>query len=197
MSEVVPQGHGREGNLPRAGAAAPSAAFPREPAAALRPVIFLDVDGVLNRSSRTTRSKKHVVAPDLLARFKSLAASTNASVILTSTWRHETGGIEKAKELGIPFDGIVPDLRPRSRGAEVKAWLARHLEVERFVILDDDDDDYENMPLFQPNPYAGLSTEVAAAAQDYLDGRRDHDCRRPLLVRAAEYLKSFFEGHRG
>jgi hypothetical protein len=197
MSEAFPQNIGRESGVAKTGAAAPSTGLPQGTGAPSRPVIFLDVDGVLNRSLPTARSKKHVVAPELLARFKSLAASTNAYVVLTSTWRHEPGGIEKAKELGIPFEDVVQDLRPRSRGAEVKAWLVRHPDVERFVILDDDDDDYEDMPLFQPNPYTGLSPDLAAAAQEYLNGGRDDDCRRTLLVRAGEYLKSLFEGHRG
>jgi HAD domain in Swiss Army Knife RNA repair proteins len=162
-----------------------------------RPVIFLDVDGVLNRSADVPCSNEHGVATELLARFKTLVTSANARVVLASTWRHETGGLRKARELGIPFEDVLPDLRPHSRGTEVKAWLADHPNVERFAIIDDDDDGYEDMPLFQPNPYKGLSGEVAAAVAEFFAGIRDDDYRRSLPIRSWDYLKSFFEGHRG
>src|SRR5271170_7548213 len=83
-----------------------------------RPIIFLDIDGVLNRSSGYARSNHHVVETDLLGRLKSLVASTNACVVLASTWRHEADGAQKARELGIPFEDMLPDLRPHSRGRE-------------------------------------------------------------------------------
>jgi hypothetical protein len=159
-------------------------------------VIFLDIDGVLNRSSGGT-AKDHTVAMDLLNRFKSLLSSTNARVVLASTWRHEPNGLQKARDLGIPFDDVLPDLRPQPRGREVNAWLADHPNVKRFAVVDDDDDEYEDLPLFQPNPRIGLSPDVAAAVEEYFSGRRDNDCRRAWWVRAFEYLKSFFEGHRG
>jgi hypothetical protein len=162
-----------------------------------RPVIFLDIDGVLNRSSSDARSNEHDVATELLARLKTLVTSADARVVLASTWRHETGGLRKARELGIPFEDVLPDLRPHSRGTEVKAWLADHPNVERFAIIDDDDDGYEDMPLFQPNPYKGLSSEVATAVAEYFAGIRDDDYRRSLPIRSWDYLKSFFEGHRG
>lgn len=162
-----------------------------------RAVIFLDIDGVLNRSSRSGPSKDHVVDTDLLAHFRSLVASTNSCVVLASTWRHEPAGVQKARDLGVPFEDVLPDLRPQSRGKEIKAWLAEHPSVERFIILDDDDDEYEDMPLFQPNPYKGLTDQVARAIEDYVAGRRDDDWRRSLLTRACQYMGTFFKGHRG
>jgi hypothetical protein len=164
---------------------------------AARPIIFLDIDGVLNRSPGSARATDHIVDLDLLGRLKSLVASTNACIVLASTWRHEADGARKAREVGIPFEDMLPDLRPHSRGTEVKAWLANHPSVERFAIIDDDDDGYEDMPLFQPNPHKGLSHEVAGAVEDYFAARRNDDYRRSLLTRACEYLMTFFEGHRG
>lgn len=174
-----------------------TAAYPPRWTATPRAIIFLDIDGVLNRSSRSGPSKSHVIEPDLLARFRSLVASTDPYVVLASTWRHEPGGVQEARDRGVPFEDVLPDLRPQSRGKEIKAWLAEHPNVERFVILDDDDDEYEDMPLFQPNPYKGLTDQVATAVEDYVAGRRDGDCRRSLLIRACQYMATFFEGHRG
>ena len=139
----------------------------------------------------------HVVAMDLLARFKSLVLAIDAYVVLASTWRHAAGGVEKARELGIPFEDILPDLRPQSRGAEVKAWLASHPHSGRFAIIDDDDDGYGNMPLFQPNPHKGLTNEIVVAVAEYFAGQRNDDYRRSLLIRTGQYLKGVLEGHRG
>jgi hypothetical protein len=161
---------------------------------AARPIIFL---GVLNRSSSLASATDHIVDLDLLGRLKSLVASTNACIVLASTWPHEADGARKAREVGIPFEDMLPDLRPHSRGTEVKAWLANHPSVERFAIIDDDDDGYEDMPLFQPNPHKGLSHEVAGAVEDHFAARRNDDYRRSLLARAYEYLMTFFKGHRG
>jgi hypothetical protein len=174
-----------------------TAAVQAPSADAERPVIFLDIDGVLNRPYDKAHSKDHVVRKDLLARLNSLIASTKSRPVLTSTWRHEPGGLQKARDLQVPFEDVLPDLRPRSRGDEIRAWLADHPEVRRFVIIDDDDDEYQDMPLFQPNPYHGLSDRVTTAIKQYLVGERKNDYRRSALVRATQYLKSFFEGHRG
>jgi hypothetical protein len=175
---------------------AQQASAPEQPTTQ-RPVIFLDIDGVLNRPSDKKHSEDHVVAADLLARFESLVSSSNARVVLASTWRHEPDGLQKARERGVPFEDVLPDLRPTSRGTEVKAWLAKHSHVDRFIIVDNDDDAYEHMPLFQPNPYKGLSPEDAVAIKEYLAGRRNEDSRRSIWIRTFQYLKSFFAGHRG
>ncbi len=164
---------------------------------ATRPVIFLDIDGVLNRSNQNGGGNRHVVSTDLVNAFRSLISSTNARVVLASTWRHQAGGLQKARELGILFDDVLPDLRPQSRGAEVRAWMARHPCVDRFAILDDDDDGYDEMPLFQPDPHSGVTSEVLNAVKDYLSGRRRRDLRRSLLTRGWQHLKTLLEGHRG
>jgi hypothetical protein len=160
-----------------------------------RPVIFLDIDGVLNRSG--SESDRHTIDPTLLDRFNRLVAALDARVVLVSTWRHEQGGARRAHDLSVPFEDVVPDLRPRSRGDEVRAWLSSHPDVTRFVILDDDDDGYGDMPLFQPNPYTGLSDSIAGAVEGFFIGERQTDSRRTLFVRVGQYIESFVTGHRG
>jgi hypothetical protein len=160
-----------------------------------RPVIFLDIDGVLNRSG--AKSDEHTIDRTLLHRFKRLVAAVEARVVLVSTWRHEQGGERLAHDLGVPFEDAVPDLRPHSRGDEVRTWLRSHPGVTRFVILDDDDDGYGDMPLFQPNPYTGLSDRVAGNVEAFLTGERQTDSRRTLFVRVGQYIESFVTGHRG
>ena len=65
-------------------------------------VIFLDIDGVLNRTTRLTRNDCCAVDGDLLDRFKNLVRKTGAKVVLCSTWRHKPKGLEAARERDIP-----------------------------------------------------------------------------------------------
>jgi hypothetical protein len=102
-----------------------------------RPVAFLDIDGVLNQSG--WKSDRHTIDPTLLDRFNRLVADVDAHVALVSTWRHEKGGARRAHDLGVPFEDVAPDLRPRARGDEDRVWLSSHPDVTRFSILDDDD----------------------------------------------------------
>jgi Swiss Army Knife RNA repair-like protein len=160
------------------------------------PVIFLDIDGVLNRK-RLLGSTPRVIDPDLLERFKLLVRNTGAYVVLASTWRHDAAGIAAAREQGLPFDDLVPDLRPRSRGYEVKEWLRVHQNMGRFAVIDDDDDGYGSLPLFQPHPTEGITPEINAAVAAYLSGKTDRDFRRNVLVRALQLVRATLAGHRG
>jgi hypothetical protein len=160
-------------------------------------VIFLDIDGVLNRSNRKPSRETRVVEPELLARFKELVDASGATVVLASTWRHDPDALKDARRLGIPFNHVLPDLRPQSRAKEVEAWLRTHGHSGRIAVLDDDDDGYGGFPLFQPNPRKGLTPQVADAVLAYLNGTRQKDLRRSIFVRMAQSLRSLLLGHRG
>lgn len=161
------------------------------------PILFLDIDGVLNRKRGSNWKKQRIVDADLLHRFERLVRKTGARVVLGSTWRHDAAGLAAAREQGVPFDDVLPDLRPQSRADEVEQWLATHPGVGRFAALDDDDDGYGSIPLFQPDPAEGLTPEIAAAVEAYLSGRRDRDLRRSVLVRAFQEVRDTLLGHRG
>jgi hypothetical protein len=172
----------------------PSASRPQLPT---QRVIFLDVDGVLNRAGAFKLKKQRTVDTDLLNNFKTVVSETGAQVVLASTWRHDPGGISDARQLGIPFDDVLPDLRPRSRGDEVRQWLATHATAGRYIVIDNDDDDYGSAALFQPNPHKGLTLKTARAAIAYLNGQSDRDCRRNMVARLFEWARSLVFGHRG
>ena len=161
------------------------------------PIIFLDIDGVLNRTRFFKSTKPWSIDTALLKNLKQLISQTNAQVVLASTWRHEAGGITVARRLGVPFDDILPDLRPKSRGDEVRQWLSTHAIEGRFIVIDDDDDGYCSMPLFQPNPRNGLTAEIARAAAAYLNGKTDRDWRRSFVARLFDCARSLVLGHRG
>jgi HAD domain in Swiss Army Knife RNA repair proteins len=161
-------------------------------------VIFLDIDGVLNTTNSRKPSKDaKVIEPLLLARLRSLLADTGAQTVLSSTWRHEPDGLACARRLGVLFSGVLPDLRPRPRNEEIIAWLKTHRDVERFVVIDDDDDCLDAFPLFQPVPSSGLTDKMAKAAADYLNEKSDKDMRRNRVVRLLQNAVAYLKGHNG
>jgi hypothetical protein len=69
--------------------------------------------------------------------------------------------------------------------------------VTRYAVLDDDDDELDELPLFQANPRTGLTPALARAVRDYLNGKTDKDRRRNAAVRMAENIVNSLTGHRG
>ena len=116
------------------------------------PVIFLDIDGVLNR----TRSATHIrVDDDLVARLRQLLADTGAVIVLSTFWRHFQEYIAYVLHRhGVPAGVVIGRTSGKSdasrlsadagdtsnyanRAAEIRNWLAAHPTVTRFVIIDD------------------------------------------------------------
>lgn len=88
----------------------------------------------------------------------------------------------------------MPD-DPRSK--EILEWLRHHPEVTRYVVIDDEDDDLDELPLFQPSSRTGLTQKIVDCAGDYLNGSSDKDIRCNRLVRFVQNIHSVFTGHRG
>src|SRR5207302_10224493 len=90
------------------------------PTRRLSKVIFLDIDGVLNcQRTSNPRHLPYIVDDALLARFRQLVHRTDASVVLSSTWRYDPAGIFSAKRYGIPFIDVIPDLPHEPRRKEI------------------------------------------------------------------------------
>jgi hypothetical protein len=161
-------------------------------------VIFLDIDGVLNTTTTPQRTPDaRVVDRSLLSRLIMVVQHTGAQVVLSSTWRHDPDGLTSAERLGIPFEDVLPDMRPRPRNEEIKAWLGTHPSVQRFIVIDDDDDDLDAFPLFQPSASTGITDKIVKAAVDYLNGRSEHDMRRNIFVRCFQRVRAYLKGHNG
>ena len=130
--------------------------------AAPRPVIFLDVDGVLAnaRSALVTYEEGDETlffdpsgaAPPLERRcveeLRRVIEATGAAIVISSTWRLELDMrrfLMRALAVGgIDVEAVVAGDTPEvavvdgGRGAEVCAWLAEHpITAEGCVILDD------------------------------------------------------------
>jgi hypothetical protein len=161
-------------------------------------IIFLDIDGVLN-CKRTPNPRKlpYIVDPALLARFKRLVDQTGADVVLSSTWRYDPAGLFSAKRWGIPFIDVIPDMPGKPRRDEILAWLKTQGHVRRFAVLDDDDDELDELPLFQPTASMGLSEKIAKGLAAYLLEKTDKDMRCNRIKRLLQNIRSVVQGHKG
>lgn len=160
--------------------------------------IFLDIDGVLNcKDTPNPRKFPYIVDPKLLKRFKRLLERTGARVVLSSTWRYDPAGLFSAKHGGIPFVDVIPDMPKKPRRDEILTWLKRHPKVQRFVVIDDEDDELDQLPLFQPSAATGLTDEIARGVANYLEGKTDKDMRRNVVARVLQNIQSAFKGHEG
>jgi hypothetical protein len=161
-------------------------------------VIFLDIDGVLNcRRTPNPRKFPYIVDPSLIVRLRGLLARTDAKVVLSSTWRYDPAGLFSARYYGVPFIDAIPDLPKEPRRNEIYAWLGNHPEVERFVVIDDEDDGLDELPLFQPSKWEGLSDAIVQGVADYLDARTQQDMRRKRFQRMFQNVVAVLKGHEG
>ena len=116
-------------------------------------VIFLDIDGVLNRDTGTD-----YFVDDFVQNLKTIVNETNAKIILSSSWRYayikwaklgfpknEDEGAQllfnKLKEYDLEIAGATPTIfnGPEGRPFEIRSWLYRRADLKNFVILDDEE----------------------------------------------------------
>ena len=139
--------------------------------------------------TRNPRALPYVVDKRLLRIFKRLVARTRAKVVLISDWRHDPAGLFSARYWGIPYADAVPDLPKRSRGDDILLWLRKHPEVTRYAVIDDDDDELDDLPLFQPPTSTGLTGKIANGVAKFLAGKTDKDMRAGPVIRSLKNLR--------
>jgi HAD domain in Swiss Army Knife RNA repair proteins len=161
-------------------------------------IIFSDIDGVLN-CKRTANPRKfpYIVDPKLVDRLRRVIERTGAQVVLTSTWRYDPAGLFSAKYWGIPFVDFTPDCPREPRRNEILSWLGDHPAVRRYAVLDDEDDELDGLPLFQPSSLTGLTDDIAEGLADYLNEKTDTDMRAGRLTRFVQNLRAVLTAHKG
>lgn len=122
-------------------------------------VIFLDFDGVI-----TTEKSGYKLDKEKMEFVKSICDKTGAKIVISSSWRLSTleSTISNITTVRNP-DTDIPFLMPElvigvtkrmyafshddagkhyriPRGVEIERYLMEHEEVDRYVVLDDDDD---------------------------------------------------------
>eukprot|EP00931_Biecheleriopsis_adriatica_P091779 TRINITY_DN65658_c0_g1_i1.p1 TRINITY_DN65658_c0_g1~~TRINITY_DN65658_c0_g1_i1.p1 ORF type:complete len:190 (+),score=20.73 TRINITY_DN65658_c0_g1_i1:39-608(+) len=112
-------------------------------------VIFLDLDGVLNRTASATHIR---LDEDLIKNLKDLVDRSDAHIVLSTYWRKFDAYIAYVlSRYGIAAERIIgstpgpghldgssfDEVVYVSRSDEIYAWLQEHPEVTSFVVLDD------------------------------------------------------------
>lgn len=136
-----------------------------------RPVVFLDIDGVLNNVPETVGCP--VIRPENAAVLTGLLLATRAGVVLISSWRKWINdGLMLLEGMslvlrthGIPAEvvGALPQraLSPSERGPAIAEYAKQH-GIERYVVIDDRPLDVPN--LVQTDGTVGMTTKDALTA---------------------------------
>ena len=130
-------------------------------------IIFLDVDGVMH-----DYSGNEIVQEERVQRLKKIVDATGASLVLSSSWRYgypqfleENGLTELAdadeseslqyfesvlKKYGLEIISFTPSstLGENGRPAEIRSFLLDKPNLKSFVILDDDDFNWQWLNAF-------------------------------------------------
>ena len=175
------------------------------------PLLFQDVDGVLNRYIQGTPE----LDPTLLRNLRRTLDHTDADLVLSTQWRkypqHSRRLREALEKSGIPADRIVgqtPSLcgGPGCRVQEIKSFLDSHAELldhnKRWAAVDDEDlsaQDPEFMKghFVQTDPLQGLTEKRAKELESALGvnkGDNGDPGLWPVLAKVAtraRFLRAF------
>lgn len=125
-------------------------------------IIFLDVDGVLNKIDDSLVIQEenyiHRLNSALVENLQKVIQETGAKVVLSSTWRKIPESVAFLENTIGPIFSKTPVLRGW-RGEEIKQWIVENNFTGRYVIVDDDSDMLlEQLPHFvQTDPEYGLT----------------------------------------
>lgn len=137
-------------------------------------ILFLDIDGVVNKQENFNPAHKPRWPIDRYCAFLvgKIQLETDCLVVLSSSWRHHKEAVEEVKSNVVDIISTTPTLKSGFRGDEIKRWLESfksHFPVEKYAILDDDSDFYDDQPLFKTTFKDGLTDEIAQKVIDYLN----------------------------
>lgn len=109
-------------------------------------ILFLDVDGVLNRSGfqpADTFELASWIEPDLAARLDAAVREIEADIVMSSDWRIDRPLEDLRAQLaragiGVGLRDATPVLAGQPRWREIEAWMVEHhAHPEDIVIVDD------------------------------------------------------------
>ena len=118
-------------------------------------VIFLDIDGVLNKENWMLE-KTAWIDEEKLSMLSSVIKETDAKIVMTSNWRevwnepmfytNEKNGIFLGHKLfekyEIPIVGFTEIFGKRED--EIRKYLADHMYIEKYAVVDDKDLNIDN-----------------------------------------------------
>ena len=127
-------------------------------------VIFLDIDGVLNNQTLLYHYGLDYIDGDMVELLKHVVSATGAEIVLSSSWRldgYSKKVVEKELEkMKMELLDCTVRIEGKKRADEIKEWLGRH-KVNKYAILDDDEDAGLGNNFFQTDAEKGLTGEIA------------------------------------
>jgi hypothetical protein len=119
-----------------------------------------------------------------------LLKRTGAKVILSSTWRIDPVGRFATKHYRIPVHDCCPDMLTTARPGDQTLAAAASISVKRFVVIDDEANELDSLPLFQPSGKTGLTAKIANGIERYLNGETDRTMRGSVAKRLFQDISS-------
>lgn len=152
------------------------------------PILFLDIDGVLNDHKFSEHAESTTLLPRCIAELNRILKETGAKMVIISAWRYMiTGGSMTLAGFDylLRTHGVVarrlhsltpPDEVGSSvRGVKVEEWRRQYRHSGPYCILDDGDPmDYGFLGLdhVRPDSSVGLMPEEADRVIQFLKGGR-------------------------
>jgi hypothetical protein len=151
-------------------------------------LIFLDIDGVLNDHNFCREAQSNLINPRCVANLNRILISTDARIVLSSSWRymisggaHTLEGFEyMLRTHGVACSGRLisvtcpdEDEDAVTRGPQIRKWLRDRSRVTSFVVIDDVDDDIvrEGLPFVRTDGNVGLTEADAERVIAILTGK--------------------------
>ena len=140
-------------------------------------VLFLDIDGVVNSEEFFEKRSKGLHPTDIdnymALLVNRIVEAAKCKVVLSSSWRgYAPGEAEIERMIGVKIHDRTPrSTESMARGKEIKEWLDEHPEVDRYAIVDDDNDMLPEQlhNFFQTDWKVGLTDEIAKNITDHLN----------------------------
>ena len=137
-------------------------------------VIFLDVDGVLNNFDLIRLNGFDYIDDAMVRVLAGVVTRTGADIVLSSFWRldpRDRSLVDAAlKRHGMFVSDRTPSM-PGPRAVEISSWLRVNPEVERYAIVDDDEEAGVGMDhsFFQTYAEVGITAQVAERIVSHLN----------------------------